>query len=62
MKKLNKKTEAQLLKIAKEYMYAVEQRGDLEYRNCDSEDFIGVSVGSIAAVLQAAYELGKASK
>ena len=62
MKKLNKKTEAQLLKIAKEYMYAVEQRGDLEYRNRDSEDFIEVSVGSIAAVLQAAYELGKASK
>lgn len=49
----------ELLKIAKEYNYAIECRGDLEYRYNDDEDFIELSVGGIQAMLEAAYELGK---
>ena len=39
--------------------YSIEERGDLETRNSDSEDFIEMSVWSIKAMLEEAYELGK---
>ena len=45
----------QLIEIAKKNSY----RGDLETRNSDSEDFIEMSVWSIKAMLEEAYELGK---
>lgn len=60
--KITKKEYNQLLEIAKDRIYAIEARGDLEQRNNDSEDFIEVSVGSIQDILIAAYQLGKESK
>lgn len=61
-KTMSKKENEQLLEIAKNYIYAVEARGDLETRDCDDEDFFETSAWSIKAALTAAYELGKASK
>lgn len=61
MKKLSKKERESLVEIAKKYIYPVEARGDLETRDNDSEDFLDVSVWSIKAALEAAYELGKES-
>ena len=49
----------QLIEIAKKNSYSIETRGDLETRNRDSEDFIEMSVWSIKAMLEEAYELGK---
>ena len=59
---VSKKTEDQLLKIAKQYIWAVEKRGDLETRDCDDEEFFEISAWSLKAALTAAYELGRASK
>lgn len=56
---MTKKEYNKLLEIAKDRIYAIENRGDLEPRNNDSEDFIDVSVESIKDILIAAYELGK---
>lgn len=49
----------QLIEIAKRNSYSIEERGDLETRNSDSEDFIEMSMWSIKAMLEEAYELGK---
>ena len=49
----------QLIEIAKKNSYSIETRGDLETRNGDSEDFIEMSVWSIKAMLEEAYELGR---
>ena len=59
---MTKKEYSKLLAIAKDRIYTVESRGDLETRDNDSEDFIEVSVSSIKDILIAAYELGKQSK
>lgn len=56
---LTKKELAALLNIAKECSAAVDNRGDLAERGCDSEDFIEVSVWGIEEMLRRAYELGK---
>ena len=56
---MNKTLQKQLEKIAKENSYVVEQRGDLETRNSDSEDFLEISVWSLKEMLKQAYELGK---
>ena len=60
--KTTKKEYNKLLEIAKDRIYAIENRGDLETRNNDSEDFIETSVSSIKDILIAAYELGKQTK
>ena len=60
--KITKKESKQLLKIAMKYIYAMEKRGDFEYRMNDDEDFLDVSVGSLEAALEAAYLLGKSTK
>ena len=57
-----KKENLQLLEIAKKNSYAVENRGDLEKRNNDSEDFLDISEGSLKKMLRKANELGKKSK
>ena len=44
--------------LAAQCMVTIEGRGGLEYRGNDEEDFVDVSVGSIEAALQMAYELG----
>lgn len=49
----------QLVEIAKKHSYSIETRGDLESRYNDDEDFIEVSVWSIQAMLEEAYELGR---
>jgi len=40
----------------------VQERGGLEARQCDSEDFIEVSVWGLEAALKDAYESGRNSK
>lgn len=57
---MTKATKIRLEKIAMEACYAVRDRGGLDERGCDSEDFIETSVWSIQAMLEQAYELGKA--
>ena len=47
-----------LLEIAKEYFPAVEERGSLETRDNDHEDFFEVSVWGLKAALEEAYKLG----
>lgn len=61
-KNITKTEEKTLLEIAKRLMAAVDNRGDLEDRGCDSEDFIEVSVWSIKKTLEEAYLLGKAKR
>ncbi|MGT2681429.1 DUF6900 domain-containing protein [Streptococcus porci] len=48
-----------LYKIAEKNLLAVEQRGDLETRYNDSEDFLDVAVWTLQKMLEEAYELGK---
>ncbi len=48
--------------IAKEYIYSVKERGGLDTRNNDSEDFIETSVWSLKAALIAAYNAGRSDK
>ena len=58
---MSKNEQKLLYKIASKHSYAIEQRGDLERRWSDSEDFIELSVWSIEEMLKEAYDLGKAS-
>jgi hypothetical protein len=62
MKNITKKQAEALLEIAKKTSYAIEQRGDLEYRMNDEEDFVDLSVGAIEAMLEQAFLLGQQSK
>lgn len=50
--------DAKLLKIAMKHFPAVEDRGSLETRNNDHEDFFEVSVWSLKAALEEAYKAG----
>ena len=61
-KNITAKEERTLLEIAKCLMAAVDSRGDLEERGCDSEDFIEVPVWGIQKAMEEAYLLGKAEK
>lgn len=61
-KKLNKKQQDALLKIAMQTMLSVAERGDLEPRNSDSEDFLDIPVWSLKQALEEAYLLGKSEK
>lgn len=61
-KKLTKAEAKKLLAIAKKHSYSIEERGDLEQRWNDSEDFIEMAVWNIEAMLEEAYRLGQASK
>ena len=51
-----------LIKIAKKNFYAVEERGNLETRDNDHEDFFEVSVWGLKAALEEAYKAGVKSK
>lgn len=55
-------TDKKLEQIAMAADYVLEQRGGLETRNNDTEDFPEVSVWGIREMLRKAYELGKAEK
>ena len=52
----------QITEIAAKHLITVQERGDLETRHCDSEDFIEVSVWGLEAALKDAYEAGRKSK
>mgnify|MGYP000349778001 CR=1 FL=1 len=58
---LTKKQQKALLDIAKRLMVEVENRGDLEARGCDSEDFIEVPSGHPESH-GGSYLLGRAEK
>ena len=58
-KRINDRRDQALLEIAKKHSCAIEERGDLEKRNNDSEDFLEVSIWSLKEMLKEAYELGK---
>ena len=54
--------EKELFEIAAKHLITVQERGDLEARHRDSEDFIEVSVWGLEAALKDAYEAGRKSK
>ncbi|WP_071133109.1 DUF6900 domain-containing protein [Alterileibacterium massiliense] len=56
---MTKKIEKTLLAIAKKNNWEVEERGDLETRHSDQDDFIEVSVWGLKAMLEEAYAAGK---
>lgn len=58
---MTKKIEKTLLAIAKKNNWEVEERGDLETRHSDQDDFIEVSVWGLKAMLEEAYAAGKAA-
>lgn len=57
-----RKLEEKVLGIAKKHSYAVEERGDLDRRGSDLEDFIELSVWSLKEMLKEAYESGKLNR
>lgn len=56
--KLTKKAQRQVMEIAKRHIYAIQERGDLETRHSDGEDFLDIAVWSLKAALEEAYALG----
>lgn len=58
---MTKKIEKTLLAIAKKNNWEVEERGDLETRHSDQDDFIEVSVWGLKAMLEEAYAAGKSA-
>ncbi|GAX48496.1 DUF6900 domain-containing protein [Pseudolactococcus reticulitermitis] len=54
-KKLSKNT---IYNIAANQLRDIRERGDLETRNNDAEDFLDVSVWSIKKMIEEAYEEG----
>ena len=60
MKKISKKTEKALEKIAMKASYSLECRGGIDERNNDSEDFPEISIRALQEMLEQAYLLGRA--
>ena len=58
-RRIKEKETNKVLEIAKKYSMTIEERGDLETRNSDSEDFIEISVWNLKKMLLEAYEKGK---
>ena len=58
-RRIKEKETNNVLEIAKKYSMTIEERGDLETRNSDSEDFIEISVWNLKEMLLEAYEKGK---
>lgn len=50
-----------VLKAATANIFQVAERGDLETRNSDSEDFFNVAVWSLKKALEDAYDAGRVS-
>ena len=55
---LSKETLRELERIAMEASYSLEERGGIEGRDSDWEDFPDISVNAIQAMLEEAYRLG----
>lgn len=51
-----------IYEIAAKHLIEVAERGELETRNSDREDFLEVSVWALEAALKEAYEVGGKSK
>ena len=51
-----------IYEIAAKHLIEVAERGGLETRNSDREDFLEVSVWALEAALKEAYEAGRKSK
>lgn len=56
---LTQKEQKDLLKIAKENILAMKERGTFEARYRDDEDFFEVAVWSLEVAMTEAYLLGK---
>lgn len=61
-KKISAKATKALLKIAVENCVTVGDRGDLNRRYSDSEDFLDIAVWELQDMLEKAYLLGKEGK
>lgn len=59
---MNENIKKALEQIAIEESCTIEDRGGLDTRNIDSEDFVEIAVWTIRDMLKRAYELGKASR
>ena len=59
MVKLTKKEQQKVLEIAKRVVYGVKDRGDLEQRYRDSDDFLDIAVWTLREAMEEAYALGK---
>ena len=59
MVKLTKKEQRKVLEIAKRVVYGVKERGDLEQRFRDSDDFLDIAVWTLREAMEEAYALGK---
>lgn len=59
MTKLNKKTLKELERIAMNASWPLQQRGGIDGRMNDAEDFPEISVLAIQAMLEEAYRLGR---
>ena len=55
---LSQETLRALEQIAKDASYAIEERGGVEERENDAEDFLEVGIASIQRMLEEAYRLG----
>ena len=55
---LTKRQQRKVLAVAKKHIYGVKDRGDLEARYHDAEDFLDIAVWCLKAALEEAYELG----
>ena len=59
---MTKATKKAIAELAIKHILALENRGDLETQKSDEHDFFEVSVWELREALEAAYELGKASR
>lgn len=57
--KITKKEYEALLKMVQETSYSIQERGDLETRHSDGEDFLDQAVWSLKEMLINAYMMGK---
>ncbi len=60
MKKISKKTEKALEKIAMKASFILERRGGIDVRYYDSDDFPEISIRDLQVMLKQAYLLGRA--
>lgn len=59
MSKLSKKEQEQILEVAKQHIFQIADRGDMETRHSDGEDFMDIAVWCLKDALEAAYKLGR---
>lgn len=59
---MTEKENIELNKIATKINYTLRERGDLEARNIDEQDFVNIPVWEIKEMLEQAYLLGKQNK